>query len=93
MKKIEWKEPPSRGTHLVGKGKLQVLVAGLKKRPGAWAVAGRYSITSGTSSGVRLRRLGCEVTQRTEGSYIVLYARWPEPAGNGHAAALEQPQA
>lgn len=58
------------------KGRSARIVAELQETPGQWAVAYRVASRSlATSRASALRKLGAEVTTRTEGRRIFVYAR------------------
>jgi hypothetical protein len=82
---IVWEDPsPAANGHGPGGvGVWQAFVAELRKHPGKWAVAYPDAEYGAKCSplGSRLRKLGCEATQRkrADGTYT-LYARWPEDA-------------
>ena len=58
------------------KGKAARIVAQLQANPGEWAVAYRMASRSlATSRASALRKLGAEVTTRTESGRIFVYAR------------------
>jgi len=59
------------------KGRSARIVEQLKKNPGEWAVAYRMASRSlATSRASALRKLGAEVTTRTESGRIFVYARF-----------------
>lgn len=63
------------------KGRSARIVAQLAEKPGEWAIAFRAANRSLASSrGSALRKLGAEVTTRTENGRIIVYARVNEAA-------------
>lgn len=58
------------------KGRNQRIVDTLSEKPGQWAIVYRLANRSTASSRAStLRKLGAEVTTRTEGGRVLLYAR------------------
>jgi hypothetical protein len=73
---LVWKEPPpiTRGRP----SRLQPIVEALQARPGEWAmVAANRPRHAANTMTQRLKKLGCEATQRTNGEGTEVYARWP----------------
>lgn len=63
------------------KGRSARIIEQLSQNPGQWAIAYRVASRSLASSrGSTLRKLGAEVTTRTENGRIIVYARTNGPA-------------
>lgn len=81
---LEWEDPPiaERGRGARKSEDVSAIVAELQAQPGRFAIVRRGVKHQSSAPGPALRKLGCEVTTRTdsETKEVRIYARWPKEA-------------
>lgn len=83
---VTWKDPPpvkplAGGYVPTGRPNYETnrIISEIMVKPGKWALVKTVDCDTGTVQSLRtsLQRQGAEVTQRTAGHTVDVYARWP----------------